>query len=43
MNSSDVVGEGAKYLSPIDLAIFNEAHKTTGLAGGAALLYRSAE
>ena len=33
--SSSVVGRGAKGLPPIDLAIFDEAHKTTGLAGGA--------
>jgi predicted helicase len=34
-HSSSVVGKGAKGLPPIDLAIFDEAHKTTGLAGGA--------
>jgi hypothetical protein len=34
-HSSSVVGKGAEGLPPIDLAIFDEAHKTTGLAGGA--------
>ncbi|MSO71964.1 MAG: hypothetical protein EXQ88_08170, partial [Alphaproteobacteria bacterium] len=33
--SSPVVGEGAKGFPPFDLGIFDEAHKTTGLAGGA--------
>ena len=32
---SEVVAEGAEGLSPIDLAIFDEAHKTTGWAGRA--------
>ena len=32
--STEVVSEGAKDLPPIDLAIFDEAHKTTGRAGG---------
>jgi superfamily II DNA or RNA helicase len=33
-HSSDVVGDGTKGLPPIDLGIFDEAHKTTGSAGG---------
>ena len=33
--SSAVVGLGAKTLAPFDLAIFDEAHKTTGFSGGA--------
>jgi superfamily II DNA or RNA helicase len=33
--SSPVVGEGARGLSPFDIAIFDEAHKTIGLAGSA--------
>ncbi len=33
--SSPVVGEGAKGLPPFDLAVFDEAHKTTGHAGTA--------
>ncbi len=33
--SSRVVGEGARGLKPIDLAIFDEAHKTTGHSGNA--------
>jgi len=32
--SSDVVAEGIKGLPPFDIAVFDEAHKTTGLAGG---------
>jgi predicted helicase len=32
--SSDVVSAGAKSLDPFDIAVFDEAHKTTGLAGG---------
>jgi superfamily II DNA or RNA helicase len=32
--SSDVVAEGVKGLPPFDIAVFDEAHKTTGLAGG---------
>jgi superfamily II DNA or RNA helicase/DNA-binding MarR family transcriptional regulator len=32
--SSDVVAEGAKGLPAFDIAVFDEAHKTTGLAGG---------
>jgi superfamily II DNA or RNA helicase len=32
--SSEVVSEGSKGLAPFDIAIFDEAHKTTGLAGG---------
>ena len=32
--SSDVVADGIKGLPPIDIAVFDEAHKTTGLAGG---------
>ncbi len=32
--SSAVVGKGAKGLAAIDLAIFDEAHKTTGISGG---------
>ena len=32
--STEVVAEGAAGLPPIDLAIFDEAHKTTGRAGG---------
>ena len=32
--SSTVVSEGSKGLPPFDIAIFDEAHKTTGLAGG---------
>ena len=34
-HSSPVVGEGAAGLTPIDLAIFDEAHKTTGHSGTA--------
>lgn len=34
-HSSPVVGEGAADLPPIDLAIFDEAHKTTGHSGTA--------
>ena len=33
--SSPIVGKGAKGLPPIDVAIFDEAHKTTGLSGSA--------
>ena len=33
--SSPVVGEGARGLPPFDFAIFDEAHKTIGLAGSA--------
>ena len=33
-HSSEVVAQGAKGLPPIDLGIFDEAHKTTGSAGG---------
>ena len=32
-HSSPVVGEGARGLPPFDFAIFDEAHKTIGLAG----------
>ena len=32
--STEVVAEGAAGLPPIDLALFDEAHKTTGRAGG---------
>jgi superfamily II DNA or RNA helicase len=32
--SSDVVSAGTKSLDPFDVAVFDEAHKTTGLAGG---------
>ena len=32
--SSDVVSAGTKGLNPFDIAVFDEAHKTTGLAGG---------
>ncbi|MBM4232107.1 MAG: hypothetical protein FJ184_15510, partial [Gammaproteobacteria bacterium] len=32
--SSDVVAEGVKGLAAFDIAVFDEAHKTTGLAGG---------
>ncbi|MBM4231658.1 MAG: DEAD/DEAH box helicase, partial [Gammaproteobacteria bacterium] len=32
--SSDVVAEGVKGLPAFDIAVFDEAHKTTGLAGG---------
>jgi superfamily II DNA or RNA helicase len=32
--SSDVVSVGAKGLDLFDIAVFDEAHKTTGLAGG---------
>ena len=32
-NSSEVVGKGARKLPPIDIAIFDEAHKTTGRSG----------
>ncbi len=32
--SSDVVAEGVKDLPAFDIAVFDEAHKTTGLAGG---------
>lgn len=31
--SSPVVGKAAKGLPPIDIAVFDEAHKTTGLTG----------
>jgi superfamily II DNA or RNA helicase len=34
-HSSKVVGDGARGLAPIDIAIFDEAHKTIGLAGSA--------
>jgi superfamily II DNA or RNA helicase len=34
-HSSPVVAEGARGLPPFDLAIFDEAHKTIGLAGSA--------
>ena len=34
-HSSPVVGEGARGLLPFDVAIFDEAHKTIGLAGSA--------
>ena len=34
-HSSPVVGAGARGLPPIDIAIFDEAHKTIGLAGSA--------
>ena len=34
-HSTDVVAEGSAGLSPFDLGIFDEAHKTTGLSGGA--------
>ena len=34
-HSTEVVAEGSKGLSPFDLGIFDEAHKTTGLSGGA--------
>jgi predicted helicase len=33
--SSPVVGEGARELPPFDIAIFDEAHKTTGFVGTA--------
>lgn len=33
--SSPIVGKGTKGLAPIDVAIFDEAHKTTGLSGSA--------
>jgi predicted helicase len=33
--SSPVVGEGARGLPPFEVAIFDEAHKTIGLAGSA--------
>jgi superfamily II DNA or RNA helicase len=33
--SSPVVGEGARGLAPFDIAIFDEAHKTTGFSGTA--------
>ena len=33
--SSPVVGEGARGLPPFDVGIFDEAHKTIGLAGSA--------
>ena len=33
--STEVVAKGAEGLPPIDLAIFDEAHKTTGWAGRA--------
>jgi superfamily II DNA or RNA helicase len=33
--SSPIIGKGAKGLPPIDIAIFDEAHKTTGLSGSA--------
>ncbi len=32
--SSDIVSAGTKGLDPFDIAVFDEAHKTTGLAGG---------
>ena len=32
--STEVVAGGSAGLPPIDLAIFDEAHKTTGRAGG---------
>jgi len=32
--SSDVVAEGVKGLPAFDIGVFDEAHKTTGLAGG---------
>jgi superfamily II DNA or RNA helicase len=32
--SSDVVSAGTKGLNPFEIAVFDEAHKTTGLAGG---------
>ena len=32
--SSDVVSAGTKGLPPFDIAVFDEAHKTTGVAGG---------
>ena len=34
-HSSPVVGEGARGLPPFDFGIFDEAHKTIGLAGSA--------
>ena len=34
-HSSPVVGEGARGLPPLDFGIFDEAHKTIGLAGSA--------
>ena len=34
-HSSPVVGEGARGLPPFDVGIFDEAHKTIGLAGSA--------
>jgi superfamily II DNA or RNA helicase len=34
-HSSPVVGEGARGLPPFDFAVFDEAHKTIGLAGSA--------
>ena len=34
-HSSPVVGDGARGLPPFDLGIFDEAHKTIGLAGSA--------
>jgi superfamily II DNA or RNA helicase len=34
-DSSPRVGEGARNLPPIDIAIFDEAHKTVGLSGSA--------
>jgi superfamily II DNA or RNA helicase len=34
-HSSPVVGDGARRLPPFDLGIFDEAHKTIGLAGSA--------
>lgn len=33
--SSPIVGKGTKGLAPIDVAILDEAHKTTGLSGSA--------
>lgn len=33
--SSPVIGQGGKGLPPFDLAVFDEAHKTTGHSGGA--------
>lgn len=34
-HSTEAVAEGSKGLAPFDLSIFDEAHKTTGLSGGA--------
>ena len=33
-HSSPIVSEGVRGLAPLDVAIFDEAHKTTGPAGG---------